>query len=134
MAFGTDESVLFREVSLIIEGVLIERFHCICIATIEHSTTSAVQSSLLSHVARTTIRPANLAPTTKYSTMCSFLVAIDTSILYLHSMFVKPSKHFVLTDILLSTLTIYLESLHLFSQSIIWCHPVCWTHHSIHYP
>ena len=30
MAFGTDESVLFREVSLI-QGVLIERFHCICI-------------------------------------------------------------------------------------------------------
>ena len=28
MAFGTDESVLFREVSLI-QGVLIERFHCI---------------------------------------------------------------------------------------------------------
>ena len=27
MAFGTDESVLFREVSLI-QGVLIERFHC----------------------------------------------------------------------------------------------------------
>ena len=53
VAFGTDESVLFREVSLIIEGVLIERFHCICIATIERSTTSAVQSSLLSHAART---------------------------------------------------------------------------------
>ena len=28
VAFGTDESVLFREVSLI-QGVLIERFHCI---------------------------------------------------------------------------------------------------------
>ena len=28
MAFGTDESVLFREVSLI-QGVHIERFHCI---------------------------------------------------------------------------------------------------------
>ena len=28
MAFGTDESVMFREVSLI-QGVLIERFHCI---------------------------------------------------------------------------------------------------------
>ena len=27
VAFGTDESVLFREVSLI-QGVLIERFHC----------------------------------------------------------------------------------------------------------
>ena len=30
MAFGTDESVLFREVSLI-QGVLIERFHCVCV-------------------------------------------------------------------------------------------------------
>ena len=31
MAFETDESVLFREVSLI-QGVLIERFHCIHIS------------------------------------------------------------------------------------------------------
>ena len=30
MAFGTDESVLFREVSLI-QGVLIERFYCMYI-------------------------------------------------------------------------------------------------------
>ena len=30
MAFGTDESVLFIEVSLI-QGVLIERFHCMYI-------------------------------------------------------------------------------------------------------
>ena len=35
MAFGTDESVLFREVSLI-QGVLIEeRFHCIPIDILE---------------------------------------------------------------------------------------------------
>ena len=67
MAFGTDESVLFREVSLIIEGVLIERFHCICIATIERSTTSAVQSSLLSHAARTTIRPARFVRTRTFA-------------------------------------------------------------------
>ena len=34
MAFGTDESVLFREVSLI-QGVLIERFHCILKITLD---------------------------------------------------------------------------------------------------
>ena len=33
VAFGTDESVLFREVSLI-QGVLIERFHCIHACTV----------------------------------------------------------------------------------------------------
>ena len=43
--FGTDESVLFREVSLI-QGVLIERFHCNIIYLSNHAHSTSVPPSL----------------------------------------------------------------------------------------